>query len=308
MRRALLLLSVLLVSTAAHAADVIRDVRPSRFQSDYGPVSQAEVSTPYLIPLEPNSLAFHSPAALLHLRFPETVWIIAYETEIYDAEGKAPRENYLCHTFLGDTQVEQLEDHAGHALANEMRVVFSDAYTRGIRLPEGAGIRIAPENDVRWMPMFNNRGDDVARVGMRGTVHFIREADLKKPLKPLYSILEAVQTPHLFFVPSGRHEQARTFQLDFEGRIHFMGTHIHPYAESMALYNVTRDELVWKGSAQNNAAGETSDMEVFSSIEGYPVHAGETYKFVSTYNNPTEDFIDAMAGIFIFYSRERSHH
>jgi hypothetical protein len=76
----------------------------------------------------------------------------------------------------------------------------------------------------------------------------------------------------------------------------------------MALYNVTRDELVWRGSAQNNAAGETSGMEVFSSIEGYPVHAGETYKFVSTYNNPTEDFIDAMAGIFIFYSRERSHH
>ena len=45
-------------------------------------------------------------------------------------------------------------------------------------------------------------------------------------------------------------------------------------------------------------------MGVYSSAAGYPVRAGEVYKVVSVYENPTKAPIDAMAGLFIFYSRE----
>lgn len=296
----------LVAGQALSAADMLTDFQPSPIQSDYGSVQQVEIKTPYLLAIEPAALAYHSPGSMLQLRFPETVWIIAYETEIYDAAGQAPRENYLCHTFLGNQRVEQTTDHAGHAIGNEMRVVFSDAFTRGMELPAGYGIRLSPQDDVQWMPMFNNRGDDVTRIGMRARVHFIRDADLKQTLQPLYSVLEAVQTPHLFFVPPGRHEKEAEFKLKFDGRIHFIGAHIHPYSESITVRNVSRNETVWEGRTQADANGETIGMEVYSSRDGYPVHAGETYALRSAYNNPTQSHIDAMAGVFIFYSRDEA--
>jgi hypothetical protein len=288
------------------AADLLTDFQPSSIQSAHGAVQQVEIKTPYLLALDPASLAYHSPGSMLQLRFPETVWVVAYETEIYDASGQPPAEDYLCHTFLGNQRVEQATDHAGHAVANEMRVVFSDAFTRGMRLPNGFGVRIAANEDVQWVPMFNNRGDDVARIGMRARVHFIREADLNKPLQPLYSVLQAVQTPHLFFVPPGRHEKEHQFALEFDGKIHFIGAHIHPYSESIVVWNVSRNEPVWEGRSQTDGSGATVGMDVYSSQAGYEVHAGETYALRSTYNNPKQDFIDAMAGVFIFYSRDSS--
>ena len=44
-------------------------------------------------------------------------------------------------------------------------------------------------------------------------------------------------------------------------------------------------------------------METFSSAEGYAVHAGETYRVTAAYENPTQAPVDAMAGIYILYSR-----
>jgi hypothetical protein len=295
-----------LARVQAPAADLLTNFKPSPLTSEYGLVQQVEIKTPYLLAVQPDELAFHSPGSMLQLRFPEAVWIIAYETDIYDATGQTPQENFLCHTFLGNQRVDQQKGHDGHVISSEMRVVFSDAFTRSMHLPEGFGIRLSPEDDALWSPMFNNRTSEVTRLGMRAVVHFIREADLKKPLQPIYSILEAVQTPHLFFVPPGRHQKDATFTLDFEGKIHFMGAHVHPYSESIELLNVSRNELVWKGRSKTDEKGETSGMEVYSNSEGYPVHAGETYMVRSTYDNPKPDHIDAMAGVFIFYSRDDS--
>ena len=61
----------------------------------------------------------------------------------------------------------------------------------------------------------------------------------------------------------------------------------------MELYNQTRGERVWLGRPR----------EVYSSAEGYAVRAGEKYRITAVYENPTGAPIDAMAGLFLFYSR-----
>jgi hypothetical protein len=104
-------------------------------------------------------------------------------------------------------------------------------------------------------------------------------------------------------VPPGRDEKQVTFEAPFEGAIHFLGTHIHPYGVSIELFNVSRGERVWKGKRKGEAPGPTGAMEVFSSKEGYAVHAGETYRVTAVYDNPTQDPIDAMAGLFLLYSQ-----
>lgn len=284
-----------MASLDAAGPELLTDFRPSTLQSDHGRVSEISFSTP-VIELESGVLAHHLPQAMRHFRLAEPVWIIGYRTEILDSQGRPPRENYLCHTFFGDSRVTQRQDQ-------EVKGVYSDAFTPQVRLPDGFGIPLTPDESLHWMPMFNNRDERPARVAMNTVLLLIRGKDLKRPLTPLYSTLRSVEVPHLFFVPPGRHEKATIFEWPFDGRIHFLGTHIHPHGVSIELFNVSRRERVWKGSRRLDAQGRMVGMEVYSSAEGYPVRAGETYRVTAVYDNPTRAPIDAMAGLFTLYSR-----
>ena len=284
-----------LASLGAGGADLLTDFRPSTVSSEYGAVSEIKFSTP-VIELESGVLAHHLPQAMRNFRIAEPVWIIGYRTEILDSQGKPPRENYLCHTFFGDQRVTQHQDQ-------ELKGIYSDSFTPEVRLPDGFGIRLTPDESLNWMPMFNNRDQQPTRVAMKTVLLLIRDKDVKKPLTPLYSTLRSVAVPHLFFVPPGRHEKSTTFELPFDGKIHFLGTHIHPHGVSIELFNVSRREQVWKGSRRLDNQGRMVGMEVYSSGEGYPIHAGEAYRVTAVYDNPTRAPIDAMAGLFMLYSR-----
>jgi hypothetical protein len=274
-------------------AELLTSFRPSAIRTDYGGASEVEFSTG-LVELESGALAQHLPQAMREFQLSEPVWVIGYKTEIRDAQGKIPRENYLCHTFFSDERVDQRQDQ-------ELKGIYSDAFTPEVRLPDGFGIPLAKEERLHWMPMFNNRGERPARVQMRVTLTLIRAKDLQRQLKPLYASLRSVETPHLFFVPPGRDQRQLTFELPFDGRIHFLGTHVHPHGVSIELYNVSRQERVWKGVRKGDPAGP---MEVYSNPEGYRVRAGETYRITAVYENPSTDSIDAMAGLFMLYSRD----
>ena len=280
-----LMWTVFLVDTASPQPQVLNAFRLSSERSDSGTISEVEFSTG-LVELESGTLAHHVPHAMKNLRFAERVWVIGYRTEILDANGKTPRENYLCHTFLADRRVAQHEEE-------DLSGIYSDAFTPVVRLPDGFGIPITPDETLHWMPMFNNREAASVRVQMRVVVTVIREKDRTKPIKPLHSSLRSVQVPHLFFVPPGRDQRQVTFALPFRGRIHFLGTHIHPYGVSIELYNTSRNEQVWKSVRKVQPDGP---MDVYSSTVGYPVKAGETFRIVAVYHNPTQDKIDAWPG------------
>lgn len=283
--------ATVLLTGSANPQQLLTAFRTSSEQSQNGTISEIEFATS-LVELESGSLAHHVPYAMKNLRFGERVWVIGYRTDILDANGKAPKENYLCHTFLADQRVAQHEE-------DELRGIYSDAFTPEIRLPDGFGIPVSPDETLHWMPMFNNRGTESVRVQMKVLLRVIREKDRTRPLKPLHSSLRSIQVPHLFFVAPGKDERQVTFSLPFNGKIHFLGTHIHPYGVSIELYNTSRNEQVWKCVRKKQPDGP---MEVYSSAEGYPVKAGETYRIRSVYQNPTNDKIDAMAGLFILYS------
>jgi len=292
---AILSMILFLTGFGAAEAELLTDFRASALQSKHGAVTEVRFSTPR-VELEAGVLAHHLPQAMRDFRFAEPVWIIGYKTEILGSDGRPPRENYLCHTFFGDQRVTQHDDQ-------EVKGVYSDAFTPEMRLPDGFGVLLTPDEKLHWMPMFNNRDPDAVRVSMNTVLFVIRGSDLKKPLTSLYSTLRSVEIPHLFFVPPGRHEKSTTFQWPFDGRIHFAGTHIHPHGVSIELFNVSRNERVWKGSRKLDDRGRMVGMEVFSSAEGYPIRAGETYRVTALYDNPTRTPIDAMAGLFMLYAR-----
>ena len=274
----------------------LKDFRPSTVKSDYGQVSQVEFTSELML-LKSGALAYCDEGAMQSFRFAEPVWLIGYKTEVFDAAGKPPQENHLCHTFFGDRMPEEGEEQV-------LRSLYSDAFTREIRLPEGFGVPIRAGEDLHWMPMFNNRGERTVKVGMKYELTLIRQRDLKQPLKPLFATVRSVENPHLFFVPPGRHQQQATFNLPSDGRIHFISTHIHPHGESVELYNLSRRQQVWQGRRKVDATGHMVGMEIYSNPTGYPLKAGETYRITSIYDNPTDHWIDAMAGLIIFFSKD----
>jgi hypothetical protein len=280
---------------AAAGAELLTGLRPSKLQSDYGTVSEIEFSTEP-VELESGVLAHHLPRAMKDFQVHEPIWVIAYGTQVLDSQGRSPRENYLCHTFFGDRRVTQREDQ-------EIKGIYSDSFTPEVRLPDGFGILLNPGESLHWMPMFNNRDEQSVRVAMKVVLTVIRVKDLKKPLTPLYSTLHSVEVPHLYFVPPGRHANSATFVMPFDGRIHFLGTHVHPHAVSIELFNVSRQARVWEGKSKPDAQGRMAGMEVYSSSEGYTFQAGETYRVTAVYDNPTQAPIDAMAGLYILYAR-----
>jgi hypothetical protein len=267
---------------------------PSKMASPYGAVSLVRLTTG-LVELQPKILVYAPAGAMRDLQFSENVWVIGYQTSIEDDRGKAPSENYICHTLFGDQRVVQRQDQ-------RMRALYSDGFTRGLRLPDGFAVPFSARDRVHFMPMFNNRTDQTQRVRMDVEVLLIREKDLRQPLQTLYSTLRSVTVPHLYFVPPKRHEQQVTFELPFARRIHFMGTHIHPHAESMEVFDVSQGRPVWRGTPAAQPDGGRNTMDTYSSVEGYPVRAGDTFRVTSVYNNPTSDKIDAMAAVFFFYS------
>jgi len=277
------------------AADLLGDFRPSTVRSEHGVVSTVEFVTE-LIQLDAGVLAFHPDHAMRDFRFAEPVWIIGYQTEVLDAKNAHPRENYLCHTFFGDQRVTQHDDR-------EMLALYSDAFTPEVHLPDGLGFRLAAGEPLHWMPLFNNRQEEAVRIRMKAVIFVIREKDRSKVMRSLYSTLRSVNTPHLFFVEPGRHDFQKSFQAPFNGRIHFIGTHIHPHGVSIELYDNTHARLIWRSKRKLDAAGQMIGMDTFGSESGYAVKAVDVFRITAVYDNPTAAPIDAMAGLFISYSR-----
>jgi hypothetical protein len=180
--------------------------------------------------------------------------------------------------------------------------LFSDGYTENFLFPDGFGLFFRAGEKVFWSPMFNNRAHSNKSAAMKLNLNVVWAKDLEHPLRELKTTFRTIQVPDLYYVPPGRDVRERTFELPFVGRIHALGTHIHPYGVSIELINDTRNESVWKAVGKYDEAGRLVAMPVYANKEGYPVQAGDQFKLVAIYNNTSSETVDAMAGMFILYA------
>jgi hypothetical protein len=107
-------------------------------------------------------------------------------------------------------------------------------------------------------------------------------------------------------LPTGRSEYhtlvTDQMAIPYDTKLHFIGVHVHPYSESLELRDLTAGRTVWKGAQKSSAQRRGLDwIELFSSPEGIPIHAGHQYELVSVYQNPSGEGADAMATMFLYY-------
>jgi len=258
----------------------------------YGPV-ESVVHT--YGPFDLKAAALQQLPPRMEVVFPEDLWLVGYHTKIVDQSGHPISREFQCHTYLGTS----LPQHHTH---DQVVGLFSDGYTEDFVLPPGFGILFKAGEKIYWTPMFNNRHPEAASASMRLTLEVIRAANLRRPLAPLRTTFRTVQVPDLYYVNPGKDVKETTFTLPFTGKIHAMGTHIHPYGVSVELIRADSGETVWNATGTQDASGRLVSMPVYSSAGGYPVRPGDRFRLRATYRNTTDKRIDAMAGVFILYS------
>ena len=110
-------------------------------------------------------------------------------------------------------------------------------------------------------------------------------------------------------VPPGR-EVNRTLvthlmQVPYDTTIHYIAVHLHPFAESLELRDLTAGKTLFKSRAKNfgDRVGLTH-VDRLASEEGIPVFADHEYEMVSTYDNTSGEDQDSMAVMYM-YLRDR---
>ncbi len=111
-------------------------------------------------------------------------------------------------------------------------------------------------------------------------------------------------------LPQGKihYEFEVTYQLYLQEdtTIHAMAAHLHPGAETFQLYDITADEPVYSFHCENytDKVG-LKHVPSYSSEEGILLKADHQYKLILETYNPSEDFRDMMAVLYLYiYDRE----
>jgi hypothetical protein len=89
--------------------------------------------------------------------------------------------------------------------------------------------------------------------------------------------------------------------LTFDTRIHMIGAHLHPFAESFELRDLTTGESLYTLRPRGPETGiGLADVALYSSKEGIPLYKDHDYEVVSVYDNISGIDQDAMATFFLY--------
>lgn len=288
----------------------------------------------------------------------ELLWITGYKTEVVDADGN-PGEGlseFMCHNNVDFDS----ESHR-KLFGLERTVAFGRMFTAsqgifGADFPDGFGIPLLSDEPLRvtTQVLNHNRPDIDIHVRHRITVEYVRDADAKGRLKPLYPafapVMALVQGKDGFFgveqapehhmegsscapgivapnapqgteyyidpqnrvftqhwvVPPGREDRhtlvTKVLNVPFDTTLHYINAHLHPYATTLELRDLTADKTLFQARAFPPEKGVgLARVEDYSSAEGIPVFRDHDYEIVSVYDNPTGAEQDAMAVFFVYF-------
>ncbi|MBX2797407.1 MAG: hypothetical protein KTR31_07065 [Myxococcales bacterium] len=106
-------------------------------------------------------------------------------------------------------------------------------------------------------------------------------------------------------VPPGREVNrtnvTRFLNLQFDTTIHYIAVHLHPFAESLTLRDITDDRTVFEAKVTPRADKVGIErIEHYSSAEGLKIHADHQYELISVYDNTSDKDVDSMAVMYLY--------
>jgi len=88
--------------------------------------------------------------------------------------------------------------------------------------------------------------------------------------------------------------------LPFDTTLHYAAVHLHPFAKSLSIRDVTTGEVVFESKATGPSKGVgLAHVDTYSSNSGVPMYKDHKYELISVYDNPTKENHDSMASAFL---------
>jgi hypothetical protein len=88
--------------------------------------------------------------------------------------------------------------------------------------------------------------------------------------------------------------------LQYDTTLRYAAVHLHPFAKSLEMRDMTTGKTVFMAKAENPPSGVgLTHVDEFSSPAGVPLLHAHQYSLISTYDNPTNANADSMASIFL---------
>ena len=89
--------------------------------------------------------------------------------------------------------------------------------------------------------------------------------------------------------------------LPYDTTVHYIAVHLHPFAESLKLVDITTGETVFESDVKASEGKIGIErVEYFKSKEGIPIYKDHEYQLISVYNNTTDEPQDSMAVMYLY--------
>lgn len=111
-------------------------------------------------------------------------------------------------------------------------------------------------------------------------------------------------------VPPGEQENrtlvTRLMNVPYKTEMHYVAVHLHPFAESLELRDLTDDLVLFRAEAsQFDGKIGLADVDHFVDVEGISLYPDHEYELVSVYRNTSGDVQDSMAVMYIYLRDHR---
>ena len=106
-------------------------------------------------------------------------------------------------------------------------------------------------------------------------------------------------------VPPGRQVNhtliTRWLALPYDTTVHYILAHLHPFAESLELRDLTAKKTVFKATTRlSEGRIGIEEIEHYASVEGIELYKDHQYELISVYNNTSGENQDAMATMILY--------
>ena len=93
----------------------------------------------------------------------------------------------------------------------------------------------------------------------------------------------------------------RFMRLPFDTTVHYIAVHLHPFAESLELKDLTAAKSLYFSKTRPSEGKIGLDhVDYLSSEEGIPLFADHEYELISAYNNTMSEPVDSMAVMYLY--------
>ncbi|MFT4623746.1 MAG: hypothetical protein ACI8PZ_002402 [Myxococcota bacterium] len=98
----------------------------------------------------------------------------------------------------------------------------------------------------------------------------------------------------------------RFLNLPYDTTAHYIAVHLHPFAHSLTLRDLTTGENVYEAfTRQAEGRVGLDHIDHYEGADGIPLYKDHEYELVSVYENTTDDVVDSMAVMYLYLRDKR---